>query len=387
MSVYCHPSARRFVTSAFTSPFPRVPRLGCDNKFYVACGDVSTLCKEGRLKNALDILDAMDERGALPVSPVYRRLLKGCINMKALAEGKKVHSHIMKWGRKPNLFLGNILLNMYAHCGSVADARLVFDDMPQRNVVSWTTMISGYTRHGRSKEALELFWQMQEANVKPNQVTVVNALKACACLPSLKQGKSVHASIMKNGFESDIFVGSILIDMYAKCGSIERARQVFDRMPRRDVVSWTAMVTAHAQHRNGEESLRLFWEMEQEHVKPDPVTFVSILKVCSSLLALEQGKKIHAHIVKYRLQSNVFVGSALIDMYAKCGSILHARQVFDTMSRKNVVLWNGMISGYAQHGRGKDALQLVEKMKQEGLELDCITFSGILSSCSHAGLV
>jgi pentatricopeptide repeat protein len=332
----------------------------------------------------------------------------------------------------------------------------VFDKMPKRNLVAWTSLIAGYSQYGQGQEALSVFSEMQRAGVEPNEYTLSSVLKACAGIEALQQGEQLHARTIKADLESDVVLGNALIDMYAKCGrmedacqvfgkmsrcdvvsftgmiagyakhgsienarevfdrisqrdvfswtamvsgyakcgSIEEARQMFDRMPHKNVVSWNAMIAAYAQHghgyahhRYGEEALSLFCQMLRHGMKPDQLTFASILSSCAGLAALEQGKQVHSHIIKIEFESYVILETALVDMYAKSGRIETARQVFDEMSQKDVVSWNVMIAGYGKHGKAQDGLELFEQMQEAGVTPTSITFVSVLSACSHAGLV
>uniref|UniRef100_UPI0040747504 Synthetic PPR-DYW protein n=1 Tax=synthetic construct TaxID=32630 RepID=UPI0040747504 len=343
--------------------------------------------RNGQPEEALSLYSQMRRSGIKPDNYTFPFVLKACASLSSLKEGKQIHGHVIKSGFESDVYVQSALIDMYAKCGELEDARKVFDEMPERNVVSWNAMISGYAQNGQSEEALELFREMQQEGIKPSEFTFCSVLSACASLGSLEMGKQIHGYVIKSGFESIVFVGNALIDMYAKCGSIEDARKVFDEMPERTVVSWTAMISGYAQNGQSEEALELFREMQREGVKPDEVTLPSVLSACANLGALEQGKQIHAYVIKSGFESDVFVGSALIDMYAKCGSIEDARKVFDKMPERDVVSWNAMIAAYAQHGHGKEALQLFQQMQQEGVKPSEVTFTSILSACSHAGLV
>eukprot|EP01018_Ginkgo_biloba_P019608 Gb_41537 [translate_table: standard] len=440
-------------------------------------GDVITLCKQSRLKEALHILHLMDR----PHSSTYASFLQACIEKKALPQGKLVHAHIIYTGFEwQDIVLGNTLMIMYTKCGSMMNARIVLDKMPNRNVVSWTVMIAAYAKCGYAEEALMLFYQMQRTGIRPNHFTFTSMLTAIANLGALEHGKKVHEKIIRNGFQSNVFVGTALVDMYIKCETIDDARKVFDKMPERDVVLWTAMVAGYAQNgcfdealeffqkvpdrdvvswnamiagymqngqvdealklfqempernlvtwnaivagyaRNGhvdealkmfrkmpkrdvvswngmltgyvqngyfDESLKLFRQMKLAGVKPDSDTFASVLPVCANLAAMQRGKEVHIDIIKGGFQSDVYIGSALVDMYAKCGSIKDARNVFDEMSKRDVVSWNTIIVGYAMHGHGKEALQLFERMQCSHTNPDHVTFVGVLTACCHTGLV
>ncbi|KAJ7285387.1 hypothetical protein O6H91_05G047000 [Diphasiastrum complanatum] len=347
-------------------------------------GKVSKLCQEGRLKEALHLVELMAQQNIQAPIKTYSCLLKGFTRRKALAEGKRVHALIIQTGLDSNIFLGNTLVNLYAKCGSVLDARQVFESLPEHNVFSWTTIISAYANCGLGKEAINLFQQMQQTGIPPNKVTFLVVLKACAQIPALEQGKQLHSDIVKSGFESDLIVGSTLVDMYAKCGCIEDARQVFNNMQERDVVLWNAMIAGYAQHGLGKEALDLYEQMKQEGVQPSNITYVVLLKACASIAALEQGKQLHADILKSGMESDEIIGSALVDMYAKCGHVEDARQVFNNMNERDVVSWTAMIAGYAQDGLGMEAFTLYEQMKQEGVQPNIVTYVVLLKACASA---
>eukprot|EP01018_Ginkgo_biloba_P007728 Gb_21234 [translate_table: standard] len=369
------------------------------------------LCKQGKLKEALQILHGMAQPAD---SSTYVCLLQACIKKKALSEGKLVHLHMNERGFIPSRLVGNTLVDMYAKRGSLVEARGVFDEMSERDVCSWTVMIAAYSRHGLAKEALTLFEQMQRTGIQPNQFTFVSVLPAYSKLAALEQGMEIHEEIIKNGFQSDVFVENALVDMYAKCGSIEKARDVFDKMHQRDVVSWNtmiagythngyvdealkvfhkmpepnvvswnAMIVGYVQNGLDEKALKAFRQMQLAGVKPDQKTFASVVPASANLAAIEQGMEIHEYIIRSGLQSDVFVESALIDMYAKCGSIEKARYIFDKMRQRDVVSWNTMIAGCAQNGYVDEALQLFQKMP----ERDVVSWNAMISGYTQNGHV
>jgi len=311
------------------------------------------------------------------------RLIDMYVRRRNLANAREVFDKMPK----RDVSSWNTMIAGYVKCMRLEDARQLFDEMPERDSVSWSGMIAGYTRFGNGMEALGLFSRMRCAGMKPDEFTFGSALSVCARLLIMEQGKQIHGLVVKGAFQSDVVVGSALVDMYAKGGSIDDAQQVFDEMPDRNSVSWNAMVAGYGRNMRGEEALNLFCKMQGEGVKLDGFSFASMLNACASLSVLEQGKHVHAHVVKTGFESNVFVGSALVNMYAKCGSIEDARQVFDKMCERDLVLWTAVITGYAQNGHGKDAIQLFEEMLRTGIRADHVTFTGVLSACSHAGLV
>ncbi|XP_057851065.2 pentatricopeptide repeat-containing protein At2g03880, mitochondrial [Cryptomeria japonica] len=376
--------------------------------------DIKTVCKQGRIKEALRIM----QRNSPPIeTATYSCIFQSCADKKFLTEAKLLHGHMIQRGYKAGFILNNKIITMYVKCGSLADARKVFDDMPERDVITWTCMISGYGKQGCASEALELFHRMQEAGNKADAFTFSTVLRLCAKLGNLEEGKDVHEKIIRNGLESDVFVSTALVDMYAKCGSLENARQVFCKMPHRDLVSWNAMLTGcvqngevgaarkvfeempdrdtvswntmimgYAQNGYGDEALKVFQQM-QVFVKPNAATVTVVLLACGGLAALEQGKEVHAVISRSGFEYDFFVGNALIGMYSKCGSVEEAYRVFNEMPKQDLVSWTTMILGYATNGYGREALRLFARMEQSGMSPDHVTFVGVLSACCHAGLV
>lgn len=348
---------------------------------------IAGYAKHGHGESALKIFRQMQKEGVKPDEVTFLSVLNACASIGNLKQGKELHAHILQSGIKPTIFMENALVDMYAKCGSMENAHIVFKRLHRRDVISWTAMIAGYVKLGHAEEAFNFFWQMQQEGAKPNEVTFLSILNACAVLSSLEEGKQIHAYIIKIGIKSNTHMESTLVDMYAKCGHIENARRMFDQMCRRDSISWNAMIAGYTQKGHPEEGFSLFQQMKQEHIMPDEGTFVSILNTCASIAALERGKEIHADIIKSGFDLDVFVGSALVDMYAKCANIKSARCVFSKMPKQDVVLWTAMITGYAHNGHDQDALQIVKQMCKEGTKLNDVTFLAVLLSCSHAGLV
>jgi pentatricopeptide repeat protein len=367
---------------------------------------------------ALAFFRRMKQDGLEPNHFTFSSLLPACASLASLEVGVEIHEEIIRGGFDSNVSVASALVDMYAKCGSIEKARQVFDKMLERNVISWTSMIGAYARRGDAKEALELYYQMRRAGVQPNHFTFSSVLPACARSASLEQGVEIHEEIVRGGFQSNGFVMTGLVDMYAQFGKIEKARALFDKIhqpdlvarnamiwgyaqnglvdealklfnkiPRKDVVSWNAMIAGFTQNGRGDEALKLFEQMQLTGARPDAKTIASILPTCANLAALEQGVEIHDKIIKSGLISDLIVVNALIDMYAKCGSIEKARELFDEMHEQDVVSWNIMLGGYATHGGAKEALKLFEKMKCSGMKPNHVTFVNVLSACSRAGLL
>ena len=343
--------------------------------------------QHGQCEGAFEMYRQMQQVGMKPDQITYMSILNACACPTALECGKEVHADIIDAGFQSDVRVGNALVNMYAKCGSIRDAQLVFDKMGNRDVISWTTLIEGYGQHGHQKEAFEVYCQMQRVGLKPNQITYMSILNACSCPTALECGKEIHAHIISARVQSQVRVGTALVNMYAKCGSIRDARLVFDEMGKRDVISWTAMIEGYSQHGHYEEAFEVFQQMQRAGLKPDQITYMSILNACTCPTALERGKEVHANIINAGFQSDVCMGTALVNMYVKCGSIHDARLVFDKMGKRDVISWNAMIGGLALYGCGQEALQIFEKMKKVGAMPNPVTFVGVLSACSQAGLV
>eukprot|EP01018_Ginkgo_biloba_P030289 Gb_21434 [translate_table: standard] len=341
----------------------------------------------GPYEEAVSLYYRMEKAGIEPDIFTFSVTLKACASLAALQQGREIHYHITRKGLESDVSVGTALIDMYAKCGRIEFARHLFDKMSERNMVSWSAMIAGYAQNGQAKEALRLFHQMKLGEMTPSSVTMVSVLQACADVAYPSQGKSAHAYIIKSGFESDVSVVNSLVAMYAQCRCVEIANQLFNKMSKRDVVSWNTIIARYAQNGLANKSLALFHQMQQADVKPNSITTVSVLPACAHLAALRLGKSIHAYIIRSGFDSDVFVETALIDMYAKCGSLEIARKVFDKNSERNTVTWSAMIAGYGMHGCGEDALALFSEMKLEGMKPDHITFVCILSACSHTGLV
>jgi pentatricopeptide repeat protein len=250
--------------------------------------------KCGQEREALELFQQMQQEGLQPDSVTFVAVLNACALVGALKEGRRAHEHIIECGCELNKFVGSSLIDMYAKCGSLDDAMRVFNNIPLHDdVISWNALISGYVKGGQGQKALELFQQMLCQGVEPDAIAFVGALNACANVGALGDGRHVHKQIIESGFEDNVFVGCSLIDMYAKCGSIEDAWSVFNSMPLRDAVAWSAMILGHAKCGQGQKALQLFEQMQQEGVEPDYVTFMGVLNACASLGALEQGRRVH----------------------------------------------------------------------------------------------
>lgn len=309
---------------------------------------IAGYAQNGHSEKALELFREMQSVGLKPNVNTFTSILPACTNLGALDQGKEIHEEVIRSGFQSNVFVESALVDIYAKCGVLMDARRLFDKMYQRNAVSWTAIIAGYMQNRNADEALKLFEKMPKR---------------------------------------DVVSWTVMIAGYAQNGHVDKAMELFREMPEPDVDSWTAIIAGYAQNGRNLEALKLFQEMKLSGMKPHSKTFVSILPVCANLAALEQGVEIHDEIIRSGFQSDVFVTNALMDMYAKCGNIEKARDLFNKMHRRTAVSWTVVISAYAMNGCGKDALRLFEQMQHSGMKPDDVTLVCVLSACCHAGLV
>ncbi|KAJ7542974.1 hypothetical protein O6H91_09G020300 [Diphasiastrum complanatum] len=342
-------------------------------------------CRE--YNKAMELFKQMQHEGMEPDIVTLVSVLNACCNLGALEEGRSAHAKAIKKGYGDDATVGSCLIDMYAECGSIEDSLTVFNSKLNHNVVSWSAMLDRYMKMGQLEKAWALFQQMEREGVQPDSFTFVSALNACASLLALKEGRHVHLQVIHYGLESDVFVGSCLVSMYAKCECIEDAQKVFNNMPVRDIFAWNAMLGAYVKFYEWDKVLTLYQQMEQVELKPDIVTFVHVLNACANLAVIQEGMNVHAQVLKRNFESNPFVGSCLVDMYAKCGALQDACRVFNNMTERDVFSWNAMLGGYAMHGLGTKAVWLFELMCQEGVIMDRATLVCLLSACSHAGIL
>nr|XP_048320663.1 pentatricopeptide repeat-containing protein At3g53360, mitochondrial isoform X3 [Ziziphus jujuba var. spinosa] len=494
------------------------------------CDDyMRSLCKQNLHREALEVFELLEDNTDFRITPsTYAHLICACSSLRSLGHGKRIHEHILMSKCHVDLILQNHILNMYGKCGSLKDAIEVFDAMPQRNVVSWTSMISGYSQNGRDDDAIKLYFQMLRSGHRPDQFTFGSIIKACSGFSQLgyelealhhfreilcqdayqpnefifgsvfsacsgllqpEYGKQMHGICIKFGLGRNIFAGCSLCDMYGKCGLLESAKRVFYNIDRPDLVSWNAIISGCANSGDVNEAISFFTQARGMGLVPNDVTLLSLLSACTSPLAVRQGRQVHSYLIKmgfdlnipvcntlltmyakcsvlfdafkvfedirnaadsvswnaimsacmqhnqpgdvFRLMklmlistikpdhvtlsnavaasaeiaseevgnqvhcfsvksglvSNVSVINSLIDMYTKCGSLENAQKLFDLMENPDVVSWSSLIMGYAQFGYGEKAIQLFIMMRGLGVKPNEVTFVGVLTACSHIGMI
>ncbi|KAL6274750.1 hypothetical protein ACE6H2_025442 [Prunus campanulata] len=309
-------------------------------------------------REAIFFYQEMIIQGWVPDRFTFPSLFKSCGD---LWEGKQLHCHSTKLGFVSDSYIQNTLMNMYSNCGCLISARKVFDKMLDKSVVSWATMIDAYAQWDQPIEAVKLFDKMESESVDPNEVTLVNVLTACAKARDLKMAKRVHQYIEEYGFGNHLKLNTALMDVYCKCECVLLARDLFDKMPEKNLFSWNIMINGHVEDSNYDEAFLLFREMQLKGEKGDKVTMVSLLLACSHLGALELGKWLHAYIEKEKIEVDVALGTTLVDMYAKCGSIDGASEVFRKLPEKD---------GDSSHPQSTNIYEMlqdmIERLKKAG---------------------
>ncbi|XP_060967604.1 pentatricopeptide repeat-containing protein At1g06143 [Cannabis sativa] len=283
-----------------------------------------------------------------PTSYTFSSLIRACTLLFALGFGEAVHAHIWRNGFDSHVFVQTAMIDFYSNLCKIKEARRVFDEMLERDSYAWTTMISAHARAGDMISARKLFETIPESNMA---------------------------------------TWNIMIDGYARLGDVLSAELMFNLMPLRDLISWTTLITCYMQNKKYREALAVFKEMMKHGVRPDGVTMATIISSCAHIGALQLGKEIHLYVMQNGFELDVYLGSALIDMYAKCGDLDKSLLVFFKLHNKNLFCWNSIIEGLASHGFAKETLIMFRKMEEENIKPNGVTFISLLSACTHAGLV
>ncbi|KAL5747441.1 hypothetical protein ACOSP7_024444 [Xanthoceras sorbifolium] len=300
--------------------------------------------------------------------------------------GRQIHCYVLKVGLICFLPVSSSLLTLYSKCGSLGESHKVFEQMSIRDNVSWASMIVGFAEHGFAYFAFELFREMILEGTRPDQITLAAILNACSA-PFLKNGKEIHGYALRAGIGDETVTGGALLTMYSKCCALKLARRVFDMLPLRDQVSCASLISSYAQNGLIEEAILLFHELLMSDMAIDTFILSSVLRAISLLSRPGIGTQLHARITKMGLESDASVGSSLVVMYSKCGSIDDCCKAFEQIDKPDLISWTALITSYAQHGKGAEALKGYELMRKEGNRPDSVTFAGVLSACSHNGLV
>ncbi|XP_010258197.1 PREDICTED: pentatricopeptide repeat-containing protein At4g21300-like [Nelumbo nucifera] len=348
---------------------------------------IASHIQKGQPVEALNLLHLMLRENLIPDLTTLANGLLGCADLKYLAQGKSIHGYIIRAGVHLDIVATTALIDMYSKCNRINQARKLFDKARIRDVILFNVIIAGYLRDGSPSEAIGTFRAMVEAGIRPNLATILNILSASADLTDTRKGRCLHAYIVRQGLEVNIEIANKLLHMYAKCGRIDIARQVFNRMTYRDLVTWTSMMMSCVAIRHADEVLTLLRTMQQEKVHPDSITLITLLQAFSQLGRLKLAQEVHGYMYKTHLERDLPIINSLVTTYAKCGRLDIAKYLFENTSRCDLTSWNTMIAAYGMHGNSAKALQLFDQMQKEKIVPDEITFTLLLSACSHAGLV
>ncbi|CAK7350300.1 unnamed protein product [Dovyalis caffra] len=366
--------------------------------------------RDDRLRDALDLFDKMSVRDVIS----WNSMIKGCLDCENLGMATRLFDempdkNVISWTTMINGYLKfgsvevarrlfwdmpvkdvaawNAMIHGYFENGRVEESVRLFEQMPVRDVISWTSMIGGLDHNGKSEEALFVFKKMASSGFQPTSSTFACVLSACANAVEFNLGVQVHAHVVKLGCCFHEFISASLITFYANCMKIEDAHKIFNETLTKNVVKWTALLTGFVLNNKHQDALRVFGDMIKAGVLPNQSTFTSTLSACCGLEALDKGKEIHTVAVKIGLESDVSVGNSLIVMYTECGNVYSAIAIFRNIDEKNIVSWNSIIVGSAQHGFSLWALIFFTQMIRTGVDPDEITFTGLLSACSRSGML
>ncbi|KAE8690022.1 Pentatricopeptide repeat-containing protein [Hibiscus syriacus] len=375
---------------------------------------ITAYARNGFHESALCLFSEMIREGIVPNVFSVVSVLGSCGILLEFGLSSQVHALAMKYGHSKNVILGTSLVDIYGKCGVMRNARRMFDEIETPTAVSWNVIVRRYLEIGDGKEAVLMFFKMIRGDVKPLSFTFSNALVACSTMSALKEGMQIHAVVTKINYEKDKVVSSSLIDVYVRCGHLESARAVFDQLVSKDLISWTAIMSGYAVSGRSREARELFnmmpernliswnamlagytrlshWDDALEFIflmkritkEIDHVTLVLILDVCAGLSDVELGKQVHGFIYRHGFSTNIFVSNALLNMYGKCGTLKSARVWFYQMSEgRDTVSWNALLTSYARHQRGEQAISLFSEMQWESIPSIYI-LGTLLTACGN----
>ncbi|ONK76697.1 uncharacterized protein A4U43_C03F31180 [Asparagus officinalis] len=335
----------------------------------------------------LQLFNEMQREGIGVSQSSYASIFRSCAGLSCARTGGQYHCHSLKNNYDLDIVVGTAILDMYAKSGGLDDAMKVFQYLPTRSLQTWNAVIVGFVRNGQGLEAMELFRAMQRSGVGVDGISLSGVFSACAEAKGYLQGLQAHSLAIKSTLSSDICVANAILDMYGKCRAIDEAYSVFEEMNRRDIVSWNAIIAAFEQNEKYEETLLHFDHMLRCGMDPDDFTYGSVLKACAGLQSRDYGEKIHDKIIKSGLGLDPFIGSALIDMYCKCGMMEEAQKLHSRIEEQTLVSWNAIISGFSLQKQSEVAQNLFSKMIDMGLKPDNFTYATVLDTCANLAMV
>ncbi|KDP31926.1 hypothetical protein JCGZ_12387 [Jatropha curcas] len=356
-----------------------------DNRDSVSWNTLISRCVHSvEVDKAVELLHLLQKEGLaldlvtlISILPMYR-------DSENLGQGMTLHGYAIKNGFSSDISLANALITMYCKCGDLDTGRLLFEVMPRRSVVSWNALIGGYRVNNLQNEVLTSFKRMINEGWRPNSVTLLNLLPLCC---GQLQGKSIHAFAIRAGISQETPLLTSLVFMYARFAKVNTCHFLFEMSKKTDISLWNAILSVHIQTKNAEKAVALFCDLLRMGLQPDNVTVLSLISAYAQLNSLKLADSVMAYVVRKGFDKDMAISNALIDVNARCGNISAARKMFESLLEKDAVSWSVMINAYGMHGEGKAALELFWQMQFSGMRPDKITYSSILSACSHAGLV
>ncbi|KAI3910708.1 hypothetical protein MKW92_042359 [Papaver armeniacum] len=349
---------------------------------------ISTYIRQKKSMEAIILFEEMVLHGMVADEFTYSSVFKAFSNVGLFNQGRKAHGRLVVSGLKiSNVFVASALVDMYSKFGKMKDARIVSDQILDKDVVVMSALIVGYTQNGEDVEALEIFRHMIKDGIRANDFTFSSILTACGNLGDMSKGKQIHALVIKSGFDFTVASRTALLTLYSKGGLLGDSFKVFDGFVNANTVTWTALITGLVQNGREESALSFFSQMIRSSISPNAFTLSTVLRACSMLALVKEGRHIHGLVLRMGLDRNSFVAATLIDMYGKCGITDDARSIFDDLGDLNVVAVNSMISAYAQNGYGAEAVELFDQMQELRVKPDNGTLVSVLSACSNAGLL
>lgn len=335
----------------------------------------------------LNIFSQMVQENLMPDLITLANGILCCVNLKYLRQGKSIHGYIIRREVQLDLVAITALVDFYSKCNNLIQARELFDSVETCDAVLYNVMMAGYLENKFAGDAIKTFIEMVGRGVKPNISSFLSLLSALSELKDIKGGTCIHGYILRHGFDWNTEIINITIYMYAKCGHMVYARQLFDRMRYKDLVSWTSMMMGYVCHGHADEAITLFRMMHREKLDYDSIALTSLLQAFSQLACLSLAKEVHCHLYRVHLDREIPVINSLISTYAKCGRLDISRDVFEHKSGQCLTSWNTMIAAYAMHANCVEVLKLLDRMKEEKVKPDVVTFTSILTACSHSGFV
>lgn len=349
---------------------------------------LTSLLKHRLDKETLQLFEQMQQEGVMPNRVTYITIVEACAMHDMLAEGELIYARTFALKEyQVDLPLGNAFIHMYGKCNHPEKAKEHFVQMSSWDAISWNTLLGVYDHQRNIEIVLDLFNLMQEKGFLANECTYITLLSSCSSHTAVYEGMRIHLCIVHDGLESNIALSTALLSMYGRCGSVEDAQRVFNKITAKNVVCWNAMIGVCTQHNNNEDAVNLFLQMMGVGMQPDKVTFANVLSACANAALLVEGKSICLLAYKHGLQSDPMIGTSLVNMYGKCGELEEARMIFCQIPSSTIFTWNVMLTMYAYHGEGENIFSLFNHMLKEGLVPDNVTCLAFLLGCDHLGLV